>query len=311
VTPASLRCGSLQRPSARSVPAHNGSKRTIRLPSEQLQSTSDYVDAVLLSCWIITAPTMSEQVLIEVCVDSVASAIAAERGGAQRVELCSDLLEGGVTPSAGLLAVVRSKLSIPVHPIIRPRSSDFCYSEAEFEIMQRDIELARREGADGVVLGILKPDGTVHVERTKELVELARPLPVTFHRAFDMSADLFSALEDICATGARRLLTSGGEQECLLGVTTIARLVRLAGQRITIIAGGRIGINNAATIIERTGVTEIHVSLATPVTSPMLHRNDGVSLGKSASPEYQRTQVLEESVRKLRQAISRPAPMLD
>jgi copper homeostasis protein len=247
---------------------------------------------------------MSEAVVIEVCVDSVASAIAAERGGAQRIELCSGLLEGGVTPSLGLLGMVRSKIAIGVHSIIRPRSGDFCYSEPEFECMQRDIEFVKREGADGVVLGILRTNGSVDIERTRELVELAQPLSVTFHRAFDMSADLLKSLEDVCATGADRLLTSGGEQQCLHGVDTIARLVQTARGRITVMAGGGIGIHNALTIVERTGVTEIHVGLATPVGSPMLHRNPRVSLGKTHGLEYQQKQVLEESVRKLSRAVS-------
>src|ERR1700751_2653121 len=138
---------------------------------------------------------MGKQIVVEVCVDSIASAVAAERGGAQRVELCSDLLEGGLTPSLGLLGVVRSRVSIAVHPIIRPRPGDFCYSDEEFECMQRDIEVAKREGADGVVLGSLKRDGEVGVRRTQQLIELARPLSVTFHRAFDMSADLVEPLE--------------------------------------------------------------------------------------------------------------------
>ncbi len=247
---------------------------------------------------------MADQVLIEVCVDSVASALAAERGGAQRIELCSDLLEGGVTPSVGLLAVVRSKVALRVHPIIRPRPGDFCYSEAEFEIMRRDIEAAKSEGADGIVLGILNSDGTVDIDRTRRLVELARPLSVTFHRAFDMSANLSAALEDVCATGANRLLTSGGEQECSLGVSTVAQLVNASRGRIAIMAGGRIGISHAASIIERTGVREIHVGLATPAKSPMVHRNNGLSLGKAQGREYHRTEVLEESVRKLKRAIS-------
>ena len=251
---------------------------------------------------------MSEPVLIEVCIDSVASALAAERGGAQRVELCSDLLEGGVTPSGGLLSVVRSSVSIAVYPIIRPRPGDFCYSEQEFDTMCRDIEFARREGADGVVFGILKTDGHVDVERTRQLVELARPLSMTFHRAFDMSADLFCSLEDVCATGAERILTSGGEQECLHGMDTIARLVKSSRGRIKVMAGGRIGINNAAAIIERTGVTEIHVGLATPVASQMFQRNPRLSLGKAPGNEHQRTQVLEDSVRKLKSALSSLRP---
>ena len=251
---------------------------------------------------------MPEPVLIEVCIDSVASALAAERGGAQRVELCSDLLEGGVTPSSGLLGVVRGSVSIAVYPIIRPRPGDFCYSDQEFDTMCRDIEVARSEGADGVVVGILNTNGHVDVERTRQLVELARPLSVTFHRAFDMSADLLRSLEDVCTTGADRILTSGGEQECVQGIDKVAHLVTASRGRVKIMAGGRIGINNAAKIIERTGVSEIHVGLASSVTSPMFHRNPRLSLGKALGNEYQRTQVLEESVRKLRNAVSSLKP---
>ncbi len=251
---------------------------------------------------------MAEQIVVEVCVDSVASALAAQRGGAQRIELCSDLLEGGVTPSLGLLSVVRAKVSIGVHPIIRPRPGDFCYSDAEFEIMRRDIELAKNEGADGVVLGLLRTNATVDVERTRRLVELARPLSVTFHRAFDVSANLLEAFEDVCATGANRLLTSGGEQECLQGVDTVARLVNASRGRVAIMAGGRIGIKSAPHIIERTGVSEIHVGLATPVNGVNPHNNSRrLSLGKAQDLEFQRTEVLEESVRDLVRAISSTA----
>ncbi len=242
--------------------------------------------------------------LIEVCVDSVSSALAAERGGAQRVELCSDLYEGGVTPSVGLLEAVRSNISIGLHPIIRPRPGDFCYSDDEIDIIKRDIRIAKEAGADGVVFGLLKPDGTIHIEQTRILVELARPLSVTFHRAFDMAANLDQALEDVCATGADRLLTSGGEQDCVQGANAIARLVKAAGDRIIIMAGGGIGQSNAISIIERTGATEIHVGLASTTTSPMLFRNTRVTLGKTHGREYQRTQVTEENVRKLSQAIS-------
>ena len=247
---------------------------------------------------------MTDQVLIEVCVDSVASAVAAERGGAGRVELCSNLLEGGVTPSAGLIEGVRAKIAIGLQVMIRPRGGDFCYSDEELEIMRRDIAVAKKAKADGVVLGILDPEGNVDVQRTRELVELARPLNVTFHRAFDMSAGLFRMLEAVCETGADRLLTSGGEQKCLQAAETIARLAREARGRIVIMAGGGIGHHDAATIIERTGVSEIHVGLSSPVASSMVYRNPRVSMGKAPGREYEREQVLEENVRKLQRAVS-------
>jgi len=247
---------------------------------------------------------MTDQVLIEVCVDSVASAIAAERGGAARVELCSSLIEGGVTPSAGLIEAVRAKISIGLQVIIRPRGGDFCYTAEEIDTITRDIVAAKNLRADGVVLGVLDAEGHVNVHVTRHLVDLARPLNVTFHRAFDMSADLFRALEDVCSTGADRLLTSGGEQTCLQGVDAIARLAKAARGRITIMAGGGIGHNDATTIIERTSVNEIHVGLSSPVPSPMLYRNNRVSMGKAPGREYHRVQVLEENVRKLQRAIS-------
>ena len=247
---------------------------------------------------------MTEQVLIEVCIDSVASAVAAERGGAVRVELCSDLLEGGVTPSAGLIEAIRGRISIGLQVIIRPRPGDFCYADEEIEIMRRDIVAAKSLGADGVVLGILDATGHVDIHQVRQLVELARPLNVTFHRAFDMSADLFRGLEDVRSTGADRVLTSGGEQTCLEGADTIARLVQSAQGRITIMAGGGIGHDDAASIVERTGVREIHVGLSSSIASPMLFRNSRISMGRASGREYHRVQVLEENVRKLHRIIS-------
>jgi copper homeostasis protein len=247
---------------------------------------------------------MSDEILIEVCVDSVASAIAAERGGARRVELCSNLLEGGVTPSAGLIALVRARTSLGLQVMIRPRGGDFCYTAEEFEIMRRDIMVAKELGANGVVLGILDADGNVDTERTRQLVEVARPLGVTFHRAFDMSADLFCALEDICVTGADRLLTSGGEQTAWQGIQAIGQLVKAAQGRIVIMGGAGIDDDNAVSIIEQTGIKEIHVGLGSPIASPMLHLNPRISMGTAPGREYQRSQVLEEDVRNLRRAIT-------
>jgi copper homeostasis protein len=247
---------------------------------------------------------MNDPILIEVCVDSVASAVAAERGGARRLELCANLLEGGITPSAGLIELVRARTSAGLQVMIRPRGGDFCYTMEEFETMRCDIVAAKKLGADGVVLGILDVHGHVDIERTRQLIELARPLNATFHRAVDMSADLFRALEDISATGADRLLTSGGEPAAVQAVDTIARLVKAARGRVAIMAGGGIDKRNAASIIEQTGVREIHVGLRSPVASPMLHRNPQISMGTVAGREYQRFQVLEDNVQDLHRAVA-------
>ena len=248
---------------------------------------------------------MASNTLIEVCVDSVASAEAAQRGGASRVELCSDLSEGGITPSNGLIALARERTTIGLHVMIRPRPGDFCYDDAEFEVMRRDIVNVKRLGADGVVFGILNLEGEVDVERTRQLVTLARPMRVTFHRAFDMTADLFRALEDVCLAGADRILTSGGEATSVAGYDTIARLVSAANGRVIIMPGSGINQHNAADLVRKTGAREIHVGLRTSVESPMRHQNSQIKMGSSPAGEYVRFRVLEENVRNLAEAISR------
>jgi copper homeostasis protein len=244
------------------------------------------------------------RVLVEVCVDSVASAIAADHGGADRLELCGSLVEGGITPSAGLIETTRAAVSTALHIMIRPRGGDFCYDADEFEIMRRDIALAKRLSADGVVFGILDVHGNVDVARTWRLVDEARPLSVTFHRAFDMTADLFRSLDDLCGAGVDRVLTSGGESTCLQGQETIAQLVQRARRRIVIMPGSGIKPGNASQLVDSTGVTEIHVGLRRSLPSPMLHRNPRVSMGSIAGREYERLVVLEEHVRELRQALA-------
>ena len=235
--------------------------------------------------------------LLEVCVTSVESAVAAERGGAARVELASDLLEGGITPSAGLIARARERVRVRLQVIIRPRGGDFCYGGDEYAVMEADVLGARRAGADGVVLGLLHPDGRVDVERTRRLVVLARPLKVTFHRAFDMAADLPRALEEVIATGADRLLTSGGAATARDGADTIAALVTAARGRIVIMAGGGIRAGNARDILQRTGVRELHAGLEEPVDSPMVFRNQKVAVGAAGDREFRRFLVREETVR--------------
>lgn len=242
---------------------------------------------------------MTEQVLIEVCVDSVESAVAAEQGGARRVELCSNLLDGGVTPSSGLIAAVRSRISIGLQVMIRPRGGDFDYSKDEYQIMQRDIVTAKELGADGVVLGILDMEGRVDTGRTRRLVDLAAPLKVTYHRAFDMSSDLFQALEDLHTTGVNTILTSGGKPTAIEGVETLRRLVQTSNGSVAIMAGGGIEDHNVGSLIEQTGVREIHASLKFPVPSSMRFQNRQISMGTLEGREYERFVVRRDKVQKL------------
>jgi copper homeostasis protein len=242
---------------------------------------------------------MSEPVTVEICADSLESALAAQRGGAHRIELCSGLIEGGTTPSSGLISTVRGHLSIPICVMVRPRNGDFCYTPEDFEIMEQDVLNARQLGVDGIVLGILKEDGRVDVERTRRLVQLARPLKVTFHRAFDMSRDLNESLEGLIAANVDRVLTSGGEQKVENGLPAVASLVTKASGRISVMAGGGITERNAHQVIEATGVHELHASATASVASVMEHRNEKIAMGALRGREYQRPVVMEEKVRHL------------
>jgi len=204
---------------------------------------------------------MANPVLLEICVESLDHAVAAESGGADRIELCCDLSCGGVTPSGELMRAVRRQVQIPVHGLIRPRSGDFCYSRYEFETIKRDIDVAKDIGLDGIVLGLLDPFGQVDRERTRELVQSAQPLPVTFHRAFDQCPDLSIALEAVIETGAKRILTSGGKASVIDGLDRVAHLLRRAKNRIVIMPGGGIRSVNIECILRGTGAREIHTSL--------------------------------------------------
>jgi copper homeostasis protein len=206
---------------------------------------------------------MSNRSVLEICVQSVDHAVAAERGCADRIELCSDLPSGGVTPSAGLMQTARRQVRIPIHVLIRPRPGDFCYSDNEYEIMRNDILAARQYGMDGVVLGLLHGNTLVDVERTRALVEMARPLPVTFHRAFDVCEDPEAALEEVILTGASRILTSGGEARATDALLTLARLVQAARDRIILMPCGGINSENIVDVVWKTLAREVHTSAGT------------------------------------------------
>lgn len=240
------------------------------------------------------------RVILEACVDSVESAIAAQTGGAHRIELCEDLLEGGTTPSAGMIEVCRERLHIPVHVLIRPRGGDFVYSDVEIEVMQRDIALARRLGAQGVVFGALHADGTVDVERTRALLGVARPLSVTFHRAFDFTPDADVALDALIGLGIDRVLTSGQAPLAVEGISALARLVTRAAGRIRILAGGGLSEENIARVAELTGVQEMHVRATALLESPTSYRPRHLSLLKQPLPnEFDRAVTDPERIRRI------------
>ncbi|XP_069574029.1 copper homeostasis protein cutC homolog [Brachyistius frenatus] len=230
---------------------------------------------------------MAEGFLMEVCVDSVESAVNAQRGGAGRLELCSALLEGGLTPSLGLLQVVKQHVKIPVYVMLRPRGGDFLYSDQEVEVMKKDIELMKSQGADGLVLGAVTENGRVDRAVCMELLTAARPLPVTFHRAFDMVHDPSDVLEDLVSLGFQRVLTSGCDSSALEGLPLIKRLIDQAKGRIIIMPGGGITERNLQRILEGSGAQEFHCSARSSRDSAMKFRNNCVMMGAAFSaPEY-------------------------
>ncbi|MEM1177563.1 MAG: copper homeostasis protein CutC [Acidobacteriota bacterium] len=244
------------------------------------------------------APDLPSRVVVEVCLDSADSAVAAERGGADRVELCDNLIEGGTTPSAGMILATRRRVDIGLQVMIRPRGGDFCYSEAELEAMRHDIDVAKDLGADGVVFGILGRDGTIDRVATARLLDAARPMNVTFHRAFDMTRDPMEALDALIDLGVDRLLTSGQEATVADGVELVSALVERAGSSLEVMPGCGLTPRNAARIVAATGAREIHIVGAAVEASPMTFRNGRVFMGTELrSPEYRRTVTGEAAVR--------------
>jgi copper homeostasis protein len=228
-------------------------------------------------------------VIYEICVDSVAGVRAAKAAGADRVELCADLLEGGITPSRGMIAAARAVAGIALNVMIRPRGGDFVFDDDEFSAMQADIDAAKAEGADGVVIGLLDADGAIDVTRTRELVVRARPLTVTFHRAFDMARDAFAALDALIDLGVDRVLTSGQEGSALEGLPLIVELMRRADGQIVVMPGGGINARNVGRIVAAARPREIHFAALAESPGPMRYRREHVFMGGALRPpEYSR-----------------------
>jgi copper homeostasis protein len=212
---------------------------------------------------------MARKFLIEAVVDSLDSAVAAERAGADRLELCSGLDLGGLTPGAGVVQHVRGAVRIPVHVLLRPRAGDFLYTDAEFETLLAEVEAVKAMGVEGIVVGMLLPNGRIDVPRMQELVRAAGSMNVTFHRAFDRIRDLAQGLEDLKQTGCNRVLCSGLAANALEGVANLNFLCKNAGADITIMPGGGIAAANVLTIAKRTGATEFHFSAIKTVSGKM------------------------------------------
>ncbi|MCX7512932.1 copper homeostasis protein CutC [Frateuria hangzhouensis] len=214
--------------------------------------------------------------LLEVAANSVASALAAQEGGAGRIELCAALELGGVTPSYAEIATARDRLAIPLYVLIRPRAGDFLYNDFECEVMLRDIEACVALGCDGVVLGVLDPDGRVDQARCRPLVGAAGPLGVTFHRAFDMVADPAQALEAVIGLGCERVLTSGARASAIEGAAAVRARVEQAAGRLVVMPGAGVSAGNIAALARATGAREFHASARRALPSGMNHRHAGL-----------------------------------
>lgn len=240
---------------------------------------------------------------LEVCVDSVESALAAKRGGADRLELCSNLIIGGTTPTSALFEEIRNISDIRTHVLIRPRFGDFCYSDYEFRVIVKEVRKFRELGAEGVVIGILKPDGTLDMKRMKQLMEEAGDMSVTLHRAFDVCADPFEAMEQAKEMGIHTILTSGQKNHCLEGKDIIKELVQRENGQVTIQVGAGVDADTIQKIQPYTGAHAFHMSGKTVAESEMVYRKEGVSMGLPAFSEFEIIRTEEEKIQKARKEL--------
>lgn len=238
--------------------------------------------------------------IIEIACNDFATAKAAADGGADRLELCSALSEGGITPSFGILNQCREQISIPVFPIIRPRGGDFLYTNDEYNIIKKEVQVCKELGFDGIVIGFLRKDGSIDTEKTKKVVDLAYPLEVTFHRAFDRCNDPLQALEEIIEAGCQRILTSGQQLKAMEGAALIKTLVDVADNRIIIMPGSGVHPSNIKQLAEQTGAVEFHASLRTTSPSNMTF----IHASFADTDDYLNVSVDAEAIHALKKALT-------
>ncbi|MBR1770324.1 MAG: copper homeostasis protein CutC [Bacteroidales bacterium] len=241
---------------------------------------------------------------LEICVDSIDSALIAQKSGADRIELCANLSEGGTTPSFSMIKKAKELLNLDIAVMIRPRSGDFLYNDTEFSLMKEDILLCKETGVKAVVFGLLTENGKVDIPRTQELVCLAKPLDVCFHRAVDMTEDYFGAIEDIIRCSCTRILTSGQENKAIDGLTRIAEAQNLFSRKIEIMAGSGVNEFNAEEIVKRSKINNIHFSAKKTEESKMIFRHGRVSMGGKDFNEYSIRTVDAEQIKKVREILN-------
>lgn len=234
---------------------------------------------------------------LEVCVDSVESALSAYKGGAARLELCSNLIIGGTTPDVHLFELIREQMDIPVHALIRPRFGDFLYTESEYELMRRQIDTLVKAGVDGIVIGSLNPDGSLNEKQMKGLIEAAGGKRITLHRAFDVSKDPFETLEKAKELGISLILTSGQERNCMEGLEMLKLLAEKAENKITIMPGAGVGPSNLETLCRKVGTTDYHMSGKETLDSGMIFRNEKVNMGLPGISEFEIWRTSEDAIR--------------
>lgn len=245
-------------------------------------------------------PYLKENVLkdyiLECCVDSVESALAAQKGGANRVELCSALVIGGLSPSVALFKKVKEVLDIKIHVLLRPRFGDFCYTDYEHEIIKEEVKMFRELGADGIVIGTLKSDGFLNMDQMRELIEEAGDMSITLHRAFDMCKDPIKSLEDVKELGIHTILTSGQKNSCVYGTELLKKLVQNTEGKVDILIGGGVDASVIKELHDKTGATSYHMSGKITLDSKMQYRKEDVSMGVASMSEYEIWQTSPERV---------------